>query len=51
MEELSKEWIAFSPFYYRLPDDESGADVYDRVSTSLKLSIVILPSQIFLKMH
>ena len=36
MEELSKERIAFSPFYYRLPDGESGADVYDRVSTFLE---------------
>lgn len=26
----------FSPFYYRIPDGESGADVYDRVSTFLE---------------
>lgn len=25
----------FSTFYYRIPDGESGADVYDRVSTFL----------------
>jgi broad specificity phosphatase PhoE len=36
MEELVKERIAFSPFYYRLPDGESGADVYDRASTFLE---------------
>jgi len=33
---LSKKRIAYSPFYYRLPDGESGADVYDRVSTFLE---------------
>jgi broad specificity phosphatase PhoE len=33
---LSKERIAYSPFYYRLPDGESGGDVYDRVSTFLE---------------
>jgi broad specificity phosphatase PhoE len=33
---LSRERIAYSPFYYRLPDGESGADVYDRVSTFLE---------------
>lgn len=36
MSELAKNRIAFSPFYYRLPDGESGADVYDRVSTFLE---------------
>jgi broad specificity phosphatase PhoE len=36
MRELATERIAFSPFYYRLPDGESGADVYDRVSTFLE---------------
>ena len=36
MSELAKERIAFSPFYYRLPDGESGADVFDRVSTFLE---------------
>jgi broad specificity phosphatase PhoE len=36
MQALVKERIAFSPFYYRLPDGESGADVYDRVSTFLE---------------
>ena len=33
---IRKERIAFSTFYYRLPDGESGADVYDRVSTFLE---------------
>lgn len=33
---LGKERIAFGPFYYRLPDGESGADVYDRVSGFLE---------------
>jgi len=27
---------SFSTFYYRIPDGESGADVYDRVSTFLE---------------
>ena len=27
---------AFSPFYYRIPDGESGADVFDRISTFLE---------------
>ena len=36
MHALSRERIAYSPFYYRLPDGESGADVYDRVSTFLE---------------
>ena len=33
---LVQERIEFSPFYYRLPDGESGADVYDRISTFLE---------------
>ena len=33
---LVEERDAFSPFYYRLPDGESGADVYDRISTFLE---------------
>jgi broad specificity phosphatase PhoE len=36
MRGLVKERIAYSPFYFRLPDGESGADVYDRVSTFLE---------------
>jgi broad specificity phosphatase PhoE len=36
MRGVVKERIAYSPFYYRLPDGESGADVYDRVSTFLE---------------
>ncbi len=36
MRGLVQERIAFSPFYYRMPDGESGADVYDRVSTFLE---------------
>ena len=36
MNMLSKERTSYSPFYYRLPDGESGADVYDRVSTFLE---------------
>lgn len=36
MRSLVKERVEFSPFYYRLPDGESGADVYDRVSTFLE---------------
>lgn len=35
-EEIIKERDDFSPFYYRIPDGESGADVYDRVSTFLE---------------
>src|SRR5512144_1971522 len=31
-EEIIKERDNFSTFYYRIPDGESGADVYDRVS-------------------
>lgn len=33
--EISKERDKFSTFYYRIPDGESGADVYDRVTTFL----------------
>ena len=36
MRNLVRERIDFSPFYYRLPDGESGADVFDRVSTFLE---------------
>ncbi len=36
MRSLVEERIAFSPFYYRMPDGESGADVYDRVSSFLE---------------
>lgn len=35
-EEIIKERDNFSTFYYRIPDGESGADVYDRVSTFLE---------------
>lgn len=35
-EEIIKERNNFSTFYYRIPDGESGADVYDRVSTFLE---------------
>ena len=35
-EEISKRRDEFSTFYYRIPDGESGADVYDRVSTFLE---------------
>lgn len=34
--EISRERKSFSRFYYRIPDGESGADVYDRVSTFLE---------------
>ncbi len=34
--EIIKERKDYSPFYFRLPDGESGADVYDRVSTFLE---------------
>lgn len=33
--EISQVRDNFSPFYYRIPDGESGADVYDRVSIFL----------------
>lgn len=32
---ISEERDSFSTFYYRIPDGESGADVYDRVSSFL----------------
>jgi len=32
---ISEERDNFSTFYYRIPDGESGADVYDRVSSFL----------------
>jgi len=34
--DIQKERDDFSTFYYRIPDGESGADVYDRVSTFLE---------------
>ena len=35
MEIIDKERDAYGPFYYRLPNGESGADVYDRCTTFL----------------
>jgi broad specificity phosphatase PhoE len=35
-EEIKQERTDFSTFYYRIPDGESGADVYDRVSIFLE---------------
>ena len=35
-EEIVRERENFSAFYFRIPDGESGADVYDRVSTFLE---------------
>jgi len=35
-EEIIKQRDDFSTFYYRIPDGESGADVYDRVTTFLE---------------
>jgi len=35
-EEIQHERDNFSTFYYRIPDGESGADVYDRVSIFLE---------------
>jgi broad specificity phosphatase PhoE len=35
-ERISRERDDYSTFYYRLPDGESGADVFDRVSTFLE---------------
>ena len=35
-EEIIRERDIFSPFYFRIPDGESGADVYDRVSIFLE---------------
>ncbi|HCK67527.1 MAG TPA: histidine phosphatase family protein [Anaerolineae bacterium] len=33
--EISKERDDFSTFYYRIPDGESGADIFDRISNFL----------------
>jgi broad specificity phosphatase PhoE len=33
---IRQERYGFSTFYYRIPDGESGADVYDRVSSFLE---------------
>ncbi len=33
IDEIIKSRDAFSTFYFRIPDGESGADVYDRMST------------------
>ena len=35
-EDIVRKRDAFSTFYYRIPDGESGADVYDRVTTFLE---------------
>jgi broad specificity phosphatase PhoE len=35
-EEIIQERDNYSTFYFRIPDGESGADVYDRVSTFLE---------------
>lgn len=35
-QKIKKERIEYGTFYYRIPDGESGADVYDRVSTFLE---------------
>jgi broad specificity phosphatase PhoE len=35
-EEIMQARDSFSTFYYRIPDGESGADVYDRVSTFME---------------
>jgi broad specificity phosphatase PhoE len=35
-EDITRERDNFSTFYYRIPDGESGADVYDRISTFLE---------------
>lgn len=35
-EEIKKERDEYSTFYFRIPDGESGADVYDRVSTFME---------------
>jgi broad specificity phosphatase PhoE len=35
-EEIIQARDSFSTFYYRIPDGESGADVYDRVSTFME---------------
>ena len=33
---IRRDRIEYGTFYYRLPDGESGADVYDRVTTFLE---------------
>lgn len=33
MQKIAQDRVDYSTFYYRLPDGESGADVYDRIST------------------
>jgi broad specificity phosphatase PhoE len=35
-ERISRERDDYSTFYYRIPDGESGADVFDRISTFLE---------------
>ena len=35
-EEIKKERNKYSTFYFRIPDGESGADVYDRVTTFME---------------
>jgi broad specificity phosphatase PhoE len=35
-EEIMRQRDGFSTFYYRIPDGESGADVFDRVSTFME---------------
>ena len=35
-EEIKKERDEYSTFYFRIPDGESGADVYDRMSTFME---------------
>jgi broad specificity phosphatase PhoE len=35
-EEILRKRKQFSTFYFRIPDGESGADVYDRISTFLE---------------
>ncbi len=35
-EEIKKERDEYSTFYFRIPDGESGADVYDHVSTFME---------------
>lgn len=34
--ENKRKWTEFGTFFYRFPDGESGADVFDRVSTFLE---------------
>ena len=36
LKEIRDERDHYSPFYYRIPDGESAADVYDRVSTFME---------------